>query len=71
MIVTFRGKDPKDNIWVGKCSYCKSEAEATEDELKEKQIDMREHTCFAWEVCPVCSTGPYGGMLFYPKEPKQ
>ena len=34
MKITKRGELPGDKIWMGRCSVCKSEAEATQSELQ-------------------------------------
>lgn len=69
MKITKVGTKPSDNMWVGTCGNCRSEAEATQAELKNIQSCQREGS-WSWEVCPVCNAGGekgYGGMLFYPK----
>jgi hypothetical protein len=56
-----------DEIWVGVCRVCKSEAEATESELA-VEYDFRDNFPFAWHKCPVCGAdGCCTKMLFYPK----
>lgn len=63
------GTNPEDREWRGTCRSCKSEAMATEGELKHITHDQREGGSFSWEKCPVCKAGGdsgYGGMLFYP-----
>jgi hypothetical protein len=52
--------------WAGRCRACKSTVEATESELTGITEDVRDGGRFSWEVCPVCNTGPYGGLLLYP-----
>jgi hypothetical protein len=68
--ITKVGTKPSDNLWVGSCGNCGSEAEATQAELKKIETCQREGR-WAWEVCPVCSAGEgrdgHGGMIFYPK----
>lgn len=69
MDVIKTGTKPEDRKWLGKCRSCKSEAMATEGELKHITHDTREGGRFSWEKCPVCGAGAnsgYGGMLFYP-----
>jgi hypothetical protein len=62
---------PIEKVWIGKCNVCKSEVEATTDELKNITTKLfREGGHFSWEKCPICGSGTatgYGGMLFYPK----
>lgn len=69
MRVTKIGPPPGDRLWYGRCSTCKSEAEANESELTGITHDQREGTSFSWEPCPVCEAGTklngYGGMIFY------
>ena len=71
MKITHRGTPATERVWVGRCSSCKSEAEATESEMTHITHDQREGGSFSWETCPVCGFGAnqngYGGMLFYPK----
>jgi hypothetical protein len=71
MKITKRGKLAAERIWVGICHECKSEAEATEDELTNISHHQGENTV-SWERCPVCN-GDGGswhnprGMMFIPK----
>ncbi len=69
MKVTKVGTKPSENLWVGSCGNCGSEAEATQAELKKIQTCQKDGS-WVWEVCPVCGAGDnrgYGGMIFYPK----
>lgn len=72
MKIIRRGDSLKERVWVGKCSHCKSIAEASESELQHITWDSREGNSFSWEVCPVCCAGGIGtandGMLFSPKQ---
>lgn len=71
MKITKRGKTINEKIWVGSCRVCKSEAEATENEMTNiTENDYRNEGRFSWEKCPVCEAGKngYGGMLFHPKD---
>lgn len=72
MRITKIGTKPSERLWKGRCSSCKSEAEASEGELHNITEDQREGR-FAWQKCPVCGAGGdkfsgYGGMLFYPAD---
>lgn len=70
MKVIKTGTKPEDREWRGTCRSCKSEATATEDEMKHITYDQREGGSFSWEKCPVCNAGGasgFGGMLFYPR----
>lgn len=71
MKIIKRGTPKDQNIWIGLCRECKSEAEATENELTHIQEDQRDGGRCSWEQCPVCKCGGangYGGMIFYPKD---
>jgi len=71
MRITKRGQTDKERLWVGTCRSCRSEAEATENEMTHIKNDQRADSAFSWEKCPVCGAGGesgYGGMLFYPKK---
>lgn len=71
MKIIRRGTPKEERVWVGKCSHCKSIAEASESELQHITCDSREGNSFSWEVCPVCYAGElgtaYNGMLFSTK----
>ena len=69
MKVTKIGTKQEYREWRGTCRSCKSEATATEGEMKHITHDPREGGSFSWEKCPVCNAGGssgFGGMLFYP-----
>lgn len=62
MKITKKGSLPSERIWVGRCSHCGTEAEATEGELDTKH-EQREGA-WANEKCPLCGDQ----MTFYPKK---
>lgn len=64
MKIIKRGVLPEDIIWQGKCCRCKTIAEEKQSEL---EVVHDRDGSFAWHICPVCKTGPYGGILFHPK----
>lgn len=68
MKITKQGIPKGDRVWKGHCHQCNSEADAKESELTGITHDHREGGSFSWEKCPVCSAGPYAGMLFYPPQ---
>ena len=70
MKITKRGSPPLgERVWHGVCSVCRSEAEASDDEMTNIQPNL---PCDlpVWEICPVCRAGDrdnvHGGMLFKP-----
>lgn len=69
MKIIHRGETKSERIWVGTCRSCGSIAEANEYELNDiSKGTQRDPEDFCWMMCPVCSSGPYGGMLFYRKK---
>jgi len=68
MKIIKRGQTASERIWTGECRSCKSIVEGTESEMNDIQHDIREGGSFSWNKCPVCNSGPYGGLLMYPKK---
>lgn len=71
MEITKRGKTKNEQVWIGDCRQCNSEAKAFEAEMTHITHDYREGGAFSWEKCPVCKCGSesgYGGMLFRPEK---
>lgn len=64
MQIIREGQPPQERIWKGICQSCKTVAEAKQSELS---VTHDRDGAFAWHICPVCKTGPYRGLLFYPK----
>lgn len=62
MKITKKGTLPSERIWVGRCSNCRTEAEAIESELSPKH-DQREGS-YAQHPCPLCGEE----MNFWPKQ---
>lgn len=61
MKITRQGTPPGERIWTGRCTSCKTEAEAQQSELS-PQCNQREGT-WAEVNCPTCG----GRMFFYPQ----
>jgi hypothetical protein len=66
MKITKNNGKPELRIWKGTCKHCGSTAEAEQREMTSIVYDSREKGEFSWEKCPVCKTGPFMGMIFYP-----
>ena len=46
-----------NNLWIGKCSKCKTVFQATTDELVPTAGDYRsDNEAFAWKDCSVCQS---------------
>jgi hypothetical protein len=71
MKITKRVTPPNEEIWVGGCTNCGSQAECKRSELTKFTRGDRRGEDHSWEVCPVCGFGKkrnqYGGMLFRKK----
>ena len=72
MKIIKRGTPPSEEVWVGKCNRCFSEAEAPRSELTNITAADYRSEAHSWETCPVCNAGCgkpcWGGMLFYKKK---
>ncbi len=68
MKIIKEGTPPAKRQWRGNCHSCGTIAEAEESELKGiewgNQLDPEP---FCWMLCPICNSGPFNGLLFYPK----